>query len=385
MPQNASELSGRLAVVPAGQRHSVIIRSLADLFSLLPEHPEEDLERFEALFRPLYKEAEVKDRMAVVRVLARRRDLPKSVISDFLSDNESIAATYLVEAANSDDTALLNLVARGTLEERLAIARHDHLSEPVVLALLVAGEDEVVLALADNMTARIPEHLIEELEAEAEAVTAADVRPSPEPEIIDIPAPPTHEPSKASGEFARFLELDDEMRFRFITGHVAESAMRRVETAGHAIRRQVPVTLFSLASAGDRDGLAREIARALDIVPDLARAVIDDKGGEPLAVALAAMGADNALAVSILLLTLPEETRSYWRLGALRDLHERMGWRGGAEVFDLWREKRPASHAVPHASQAVRQVEAAERPKAPVARPQRRILRPAELAGRRAG
>ncbi|MBP0574577.1 hypothetical protein J8J27_28110, partial [Mycobacterium tuberculosis] len=89
-------------------RHSVLIRSLADLFSVVPEHVPEDMERFEALFRPLYAQADPIDRRAVAGALARRRDLPVAVAEDFLADEPDIAALYLEGAPAPDETALLH-------------------------------------------------------------------------------------------------------------------------------------------------------------------------------------------------------------------------------------------------------------------------------------
>lgn len=357
MPQNAPDNAGRLAAVPPSQRHSVLIRSLSDLFSVVPEHLPEDVERFEALFRPLYAQADLDDRRAVVATLARRRDLPVAVAEDFLADDDSIAALYLRDAPDPDETALLQAVVRGTPEVRRRIARRAHLSEPVVLALLVAGEDEVVADLADNPTAAIPEHLIEELEGEAEAV-AADPRAAI-PEAL-----------------LRFLAKDDADRLADLNARIAAAALTQAETAGRTPSRQAPADLFPKACLGDRAGIAQALAGSLDLTPAIATAIVADGGGEAFAVALAALGVDNTLATSLLLLLLPDDTRTYWRIGMLRDLHERTGWRAGGEILDLWRGPR-ASGAV-----ALRQLDASERPARPTAR--RRVLRPADLATRRA-
>jgi uncharacterized protein (DUF2336 family) len=355
MPQNVPDNAERLAAVPASQRHSVLIRSLADLFALVPEHLPEDIERFEALFRPLYAEAEAADRRAVVATLARRRDLPVSVAEDILADAADIAALYLEAAPAPDETALLHAVVRGAPEIRRLIARRPHLSEPVVLALLVAGEDEVVAELADNPTAEIPEHLIEALEDEADA----QARP-------ELPA-----------SLARFLAKDDGERLADLDARIAAASLLQVESAGRTPRRAAPADLFAKACAGDRAGIATDLAAALDLAPDVATAIVDDKGGEALAVALAAAGVDNTQATSLFVLLLPEETRHYWRLTLLRDLHERTGWRAGAEILEHWR-----AGPRPQAATALRQLDAAERP-AQLA-PRRRLLRPADLAARRA-
>lgn len=357
MPQNVPDNAERLAAVPPAQRHSVLIRSLADLYAVVPEHLPEDRDRFETLFRPLYAQADAADRRAVAATLARRRDLPVSVAEDFLADDAAIAALYLEAAPAPDETALLHAVVRGSAAVRRLIARRPNLSEPVVLALLVAGEDEVVADLADNPTAAIPEHLIEELESEAAEVAAQ-------------PAPALAEP------LVRFLAKSDADRLADLDARIAATAFVQAELAGRTQPRQPPADLFAKACAGDRPGLARALATALDLAPATAAALIDDRGGEPLAVALAALGVDNALATSLLLLLLPDDTRTYWRIAMLRDLHERTGWRASAEILDLWRGPRAATPT------AQRQLDASERPARPVAR--RRLLRPSDLAVRRA-
>jgi uncharacterized protein (DUF2336 family) len=367
MPQTVPENAERLAAVPPSQRHSVLIRSLANLFSVVPEHLPEDLERFEALFRPLYREADAADRRSVVAVLARRRDLPPTVAEDFMRDDPAIAALYLETAPEPDETVLLRAVARGSAEVRHLIADRPHLSEPVVLALLVAGDEIVVDRLAANPTAAIPENLIEDLEAEAADVVAAPA---------DGPATGATDAATAGAvdRFAEFLALGDAERLDDLHGRIAASAFGIPETAGHASRRAPPADLFAKACIGDRAGLARSLAAALDLSDEMATTILDDTGGEPLAVALAALGVDETLATSLLLLCLPEEARSYWRLGLLRDLHERLGWRAAGEILDRWRPERPAP--------AVRrQMDDSVRPAQPVAR-RRRVLRPADLARR---
>lgn len=356
MPQNTPDNAARLAAVPPSQRHSVLIRSLADLFSVVPEHLPEDMERFEALFRPLYAEADADDRRAVAVTLACRRDLPAAVAEDFLTGDTDIAALYLEAAPAPDETALLHAVVRGTPDLRRLIARRPHLAEPVVLALLVAGEDEVVADLADNPTAAIPASLIEELEGEAAAVAAS---------------PLALMPTALAALFAK----DDAERLADLDARIAATALRQPETAGRTPHRAAPPDLFAKACAGDHAAVARDLAASLDLAPAVGAALLADTGGQPLTVALAALGVDNTQATSLLLLLLPEEGRTYWRLGMLRDLHERAGWRAGAEIVDGWRATQP------RAPVAQRQLSDAERPAQPAAR--RRLLRPADLAAAR--
>lgn len=378
-----SEGLSRFASLPPGDRSSTLVRALADIFAAATDHRRDDVHLFEELFLSVYADAAEADRRAAACVLAERADLPASVAAAIGFDVESVAAVFLPKSPAVTSLDLTRIAClRGPVHRRLIAAR-PRLDRQVVAALLTDREPEVVAALRANRQLRIDPDLaacLDGVAKERAAPTEARIpAPAPAPTVAvtaslpfaandpaptrpdaarttrsALPAPPPPaaqgpaaaiepgvRPAPGADRLAAFLALDAEGRWTALQSQALQSIGRHVGQRGRNAGLPDPAlagsALFDAAAAKDLAGLATLVAGYLDLPAAAAERIVADPGGEALAVALAALGLDDAKATGILILTGPEPAQGYRRAQALRMLYVALGWRTAGAVLDGWR------------------------------------------------
>jgi hypothetical protein len=124
-------------------------------------------------------------------------------------------------------------------------------------------------------------------------------------------------------------------------------------------------SLFALAAAGERLELAARLGDALDLPREIARRIVDDPGGEPLAVAARAADLPTDRITGIVLLTVAEAGTSLDGLRRLVALAE-------------WLEREVATALVALWSGAGQEARRTARHEPAIARPAARAVRPAQ-------
>ncbi len=282
----------RLGRTPDVDIRPVLLRVLVDMFVRRPHHTPGDLAQFEDMIGRLLDDADAEVRATVADKLAGHPATPRRLIERFLAEGGAVAAPVLARAA-VDPRAVLHAAEWGTPAMALAVASRTDLSAEAVASLVDRPEREVLLAVAENASAPVdPEtfrYLVRRARDDGPLGRALLRR--------DLPA---------SERAPLFLFADSAERAAIIL-----SARR--DDLGPDLGRTRPTPDEAAAlerieravMAPDRDGFDTALAAALNVRLDDVWRLIDDPKGEPLALALAAVGASPELAARVFILSGP--------------------------------------------------------------------------------
>ena len=252
-------------------------------------------------------------RCAVARKLA-----PCAEAADVLATIESLggeAALVVLQSAAVLPRERLLAAAAGDNARARAVARRHDLDGELVGALADHDEIEVLIALARNRRAPIDSRLYAALARRAKQRIdgALDRRLA----VALLQRGPV-----GLEQAALFLEADSSRRAEIMTaaqraalGGPRTPVQRR--DASQAIAR---LERFALDAEPER--FAGALAEALECSLELAKRIAGDSSGEPLAVALAALGAPDDVAVRVLTSRDLQDGADYRRVGALARLKD---------------------------------------------------------------
>ena len=252
-------------------------------------------------------------RLAIARKLA-----PCAEAAEALATLESLggqAALHVLQCAAVLPRERLLAAAAGDNARARAVARREDLDAELVAVLADHGEIEVLIALARNRRAPIDPRLYAALARRAKQ----RIEGTPDRRLAEalLERAPTR-----LDEAALFLEADSGRRAEIMAAaqRAALAAPRppiQRRDASQAIAR---LERFALEAEPER--FVGALAQALECSLELADRIAHDSSGEPLAVALAALGAPSDVAVRILTSRDLQDGADYRRVGALARLKD---------------------------------------------------------------
>ncbi|WP_237476927.1 DUF2336 domain-containing protein [Lichenibacterium dinghuense] len=309
----------RLGRTPNVDIRPVLLRVLVDMFVRRLHHAPGDLAQFEDMIGRLLDDADAEVRSAVADKLAGHPATPRSLVDRFLGGDDATAAPMLARAAVGGG-AMLHAAGWGRPALALAVASRPDLSPDVVSSLVERPEREVLLAVAENMAAPVGidvfRYLVRRARDDAALGSALLKRDAPASERAPLFLFADSADRAAIILAARRDDLGPDMgRTRLTPEETA--ALERIERA---------------VMAPDRDGFDTALATALNIRLDDVWRLIDDPKGEPLALALAAVGASPELAARVFILSGPAIGHSVMAVRTLTALVEGMPRRTAARL-----------------------------------------------------
>jgi uncharacterized protein (DUF2336 family) len=258
-------------------------------------------------------ESDEATRCAIARKLASCVDA-----ADALATIESLggeAALYVLQYAAALPRERLLAAAAADNARAGAVARRDDLDAELVGALIEHEDIEVLLALAQNRNAPMDARPYAALARRArQGIDDAGDRRLAQALLERGPA--------RLEQAALFLEADSRRRAEIMAAAQRatlggpRTATPRRETAEMIAR------LERFALEGDAESFAGALAGALACSLDLAKRIAADASGEPLAVALAALGAPSDVTVRVLTSRDLQDHGDYRRVSALSRLRE---------------------------------------------------------------
>ena len=294
-------------LVSFGQRpdshiRPVLLRVLVDMFVNKPHHRPSDLQQFEEMMAHLLDEADDEARLAVADQLSKHAQTPRSLLDRFVAQRGTIAAKVLAYAG-MDSRALNAAAIFGTTAMAQAVARRHDIDVSVVRNLAERPENEVLCALIDNEAAPIDRSLFRYLARRAQD------EPQLAGRLLERGGP---------GEtVSLFLSAGRQQRADLI----ASARRQDLGTLGRPGPAPVPVEMLAAieraASAPGLEGLDVALAAALTCTMAEVGRLMDDPHGEPLAIALAALGISEQAAARIFILGDPVIGHSYEKVKAL--------------------------------------------------------------------
>jgi uncharacterized protein (DUF2336 family) len=249
-------------------------------------------------------EGEVRQRVS--QRLATLKSAPHELTKLLANDEIEIARPVLHHSPVLSESDLIEIVERKTVGHREAIAKRPEVPASVSAALVAAKEPKVVEALLANMGAAIPRAVFGDLVKLAEAV---DSIRKPLVARKDMPKDLAHkmfwfvsaamrhailerfavDPKELDAVLAEMLSAED------------AAAVKRAGTKKLQWTMGEVNALIGKLKAGDVAGFTTALAQLVGVELPVAAKIVADTGGEALAIACKALGADRSQFTTIFL------------------------------------------------------------------------------------
>jgi uncharacterized protein (DUF2336 family) len=290
-----------LAASENAESGRILLRITTDHFISRDRHSPAQLAQFEKTILRLLAKSDPATRLIVARKLARHPLAPATALAR-IEEMGGEGGLHILECAPLPRERLL-AAALGNQHRAAALARRPDLDADLISTLSVRPEAEVVLALARNAAAPIDAQTLVALARRAEKdknlAEALLARPGSETDRAALFLLASSDERAAILAAAQRAELG-RAGAPAIGDHAA--AIARLEH--HALEREPE--LFNAV-----------LDEALGCGRDLADRIAREPSGEPLAVALAALGAPQDVAVRILVSGDLNSGAKYSRIGSL--------------------------------------------------------------------
>jgi len=285
-------------------RRPAVLRALVDLFAMREDPGAEEVERFRELAMRILPDAGPRTRMYVAARLSRHAAAPAQLLRALAQADPECAALIAEHARSFPVGDQIALAREGDLAIACALARRTPLSEKVADALIARNEPAVTQALAENAQAEISRA----------AVTCVQGFDRPDRALAGALDRRVAEPASSA---STFLSAPEHERARVIV-----DARRNALGSSPRILRDEAVLerLVELSCAGDWPGFIEVLSARIAASPDALAPLVKDRGGEPLALLLALLGADQSEAVRVFLTCDPAISHSFTRVRALSDI-----------------------------------------------------------------
>lgn len=288
----------------------VILRVLVDLFALKPYHAPAEAARFEEIASRLIDRADPALCAFVARRIAGHPCAPPELLGKLARGSVEAAIAVMELAREVSPARLAAAAAWGPPEVAVAVAGRADLDGSLVAALAMRPEPEIALALARNPEAPLARGDLRALIARARA--DADLAAA----LLGRAA--------AEDAAALFLYADAGQRLAILAAAQRAAILEAFGGARPPTPRppcaEALAALETAALAADAPRFADQLAALKQLDLDAARRLVADAGGEPLAVALAALALEDDLVDRILIFLAPGDGSSVQRYERLRRL-----------------------------------------------------------------
>jgi uncharacterized protein (DUF2336 family) len=266
-----------------------LFRVIVDQFLAREMHPERDVAQFERLALGLMERLDTETIATVARQLCVHPETPRSIVVKLyeMGGRTALIALEFAPKISSDD--LLVRAAHGASEEAVAIARRIDLDHGIISALASRREVEILWSLAANRRAFFdPVTLCALTLAGRDDLRLGRILLDRGESALDI------EPLfLAANHMERAAIILEATKSAFVDS-AADAAPK---ASGAAIAK----ALERAALAGGLEAAADVLTDALDCGRSLALAILADKSGEALALALVVFGVSEEAAIRVLL------------------------------------------------------------------------------------
>lgn len=321
----------RLALAPDNERGDALLRTSVDLFVSKDAHGPAEARLFGELCVNLLPDCTALTRRYAAEKLATRPDAPASLIHALAFETIDISKPVILHSDVLTEVDLLRLVSRGPEMARL-VARRSGITPVLARAIRVNGG----AAMA----------------RETEIESQEKKPPAPDTEDTAVRNQTGLGKKTGTGRQSGFDRIAAE--FSVLNSAERSSAINDARHAflvdqvqrkpnpftakPHSGRDEIGARLFKAAGAKDRDQLIKLLQGTLSLDTDTARWLVTDAGGEPFAIALAALGVEEKIAVSLFIHVNDAVGFSIERIRALSDLYGSLSLGLAARFIDRWRQ-----------------------------------------------
>ena len=246
---------------------------------------------------------ELSIRAKLAEQLAKSNNVPRGILTYLANDDVNVAHPLLRNSSDLLDEDLVGVVERRSKEHRLCIAARKTISTHVSDALIEKGEPEVVLKVLDNPGAELSRKAANTLVRLSEKAEALRKPLLQRPEVDASHAQIMFWWVSASlrSDILKRYKIDETILDNALrtateaaTTPLLDTATIRSALRMVAGRAKTSINDFLSLLKGDNQlDLVPSFSKLVNISQETARKIIEDKGGEPLAVACKAMQLDR--------------------------------------------------------------------------------------------
>ncbi len=301
-----------LAASESPRDRRIWLRVASDHFAATQANDPEAIGRFADAMASRLDVADAVTRLEIARKLAPCLRTPARLLTLFDSVDSEAGDYALQHAVAYESGALAQAIARGG-RRAIAVAKRENLA-PALVGVLAGREDiDVLIALAANRSAPLEGATLARLIWQARRRTEeAGERRLADALLERRPVRPENA--------ALFLVATPNQRVEILLA-VQRAQLGRPPSSPIAPQPTRLEELELAAVARQPERFLAVLADALDCDPGLAQRIVEDPSGEPLAVALAALGAANDVLVRVLISNDLSAGDSYQRIRALARLN----------------------------------------------------------------
>lgn len=317
-----------LAASESARDRRIWLRVATDHFVAAERNDPDAIERFADAVASQLDAADAGTRLEIARKLATCARTPARLLAKFAS-GDTEACEYMLEHAVAYAARELAQAAGSGGRRAIAVARRINLDPQIASALAAQGDVEVLIALASNGSARLEDETLLNLLRRARKLAEHEGdRRLADAMLQRRPARPE--------SAALFLCATPNQRVEILLA--AQRLQLGRQLSSPAPTRSALLDELELAAvARQPERFVAILAEALDCEPQLAQRIVDDASGEPLAVALAALGAANEILVRVLISNDLQAGASYQRIRALARLNNALNRHAATTVVSALR------------------------------------------------
>ena len=300
-----------LALSESARDRRIWLRVAADHFVTAEADDPSAVERFADVMASRLDAADAATRMDIARKLAPCAHTPLRLLRLFEAMGPELSDFVLEHAVAYPDGELKAAIARGA-REAIAVAGRKPLGPALAKLLTFHDDADVLVALARNAFAELESSALLRLLRRARSFgEEGDLR------LAEAMLERRPVPAEAA---LLFLFARPDQRVEILLA--AQRMQLGRPPQAHLAANPAALDEIELAAVARHPArFVAALAEALDCEPDLAQRIVDDPSGEPLAVALTALGAANDVLVRVLISNDLLAGESYQRIRALARLN----------------------------------------------------------------
>jgi uncharacterized protein (DUF2336 family) len=306
------------------------LRVASDHFVATDPSDPKAVEKFADAMASRLHAADAATRLEIARKLAPCARTPLRLLAVFESVESDAGDVVLQHAVAYTHRALAQAIARGQ-RRASAVAKRENLSPQLVDILAEQEDTEVLVALAGNPSASLGGATLLRLlrRARRQAEEDGDRR------LAD--ALLRRRPVRSENAVL-FLSAKPDQRVEILLA-AQRMQLGRPTSSAPTVGPTMLDELERAAVARQPDRFVALLAQSLNCTASLARRIVDDSSGEPLAVALAALGAANEVLVRVLISNDLLGGPTFQRIRALANLNNALNRNAAMLVIAALRDE----------------------------------------------
>jgi uncharacterized protein (DUF2336 family) len=284
-----------------------LLNTLAELFVSQIQHSLDEIRQFEAAVEGLMIHSRPDVRLSAAEKLADYPHTPRGVVNAFLAAGDDVATPFLKRSVCMPQDMLERMAKEGDSAAACCIASRVDLANTLITILVGRQEIEVLRALGRNMMAPLSREHFEELVRQARFD-----RPLARSLCMRARDPLSIAPL--------FLFANTAQRDAMILAERRASLGEPLSEPISEVELNIAEELVDAADARDLDEASWLVARAIGCTTVIARDIIADASGEPLALVMAQLRIDPENGSRILAMFDAPPLRSPERVKALYNI-----------------------------------------------------------------